>query len=234
MPSTPNNSAERLATGSTTTESGDVATTGRQVRTVHVAIYPGWSDWEIGHLTARVNNPAWQRDAGSLQIRTVAERLDPVMTMGGLRIVPDLVAADLTPDDSAMLVLPGAGGWEQGTIPWAATLATEFIAAGVPVAAICGATAGLAKAGLLDDREHTSAAAGYLAATGYSGAELYREADVIVDRGVITAGPVDDLPFARAALEVLDAFTPEVLDAWYRVFTNHDVQAYGVLAAAGS
>ena len=52
---------------------------------------------------------------------------------------------------------------------------------GVPVAAICGATAGLARAGLLDQRNHTSDAAGYLAATGYAGGAHY------VDRRASTA-----------------------------------------------
>ena len=45
--------------------------------------------------------------------------------------------------------------------------AARFLNAGVPVAAICGATAGLARAGLLDERNHASAAAEYLSATGY-------------------------------------------------------------------
>jgi putative intracellular protease/amidase len=206
----------------------------RPVRTVHVALYDGWTDFEVGHLVARVNNPVWQRDPGSLQIRTVGETLEPVTTMGGLRIVPDMVGADLKPSDSAMLVLTGSGGWETGTIPWAATLAKEFVAAGVPLAAICGATAGLAKAGLLDDRAHTSAAPQYLQATGYAGAAFYQDEDVVVDRGVITAGPVDGLPFSRAVLEVLDAYKPEVLDAWYQVFTEHDAEAYGVLVATES
>ena len=49
--------------------------------------------------------------------------------------------------------------------------AAEFLDAGVPVAAICGATAGLAAEGLLDDRRHTSNAAEFLAATGYGGAD---------------------------------------------------------------
>ena len=182
---------------------------------------------------ARVNDPSWQREAGSLRIRTVGEGLTPVRSMGGLRIVPDLAADEVTPASSAMLVLPGSGEWEHGKgIPWAASLAEQFLAEGTPVAAICGATAGLAKAGLLDDRAHTSAAAEYLQATGYAGSALYRDQDVVVDRGLITAGPVDGLPFARAALAELGAFSPEILEAWYRVFTEHDLQAYGVLAAA--
>jgi putative intracellular protease/amidase len=207
----------------------------RTVRTVHVAVYPGWADWEVGHLMARVNDHSWQRVPGSLQIRTVGENLAPVLTMGGLRITPDLTADQVTPAGSAMLVLPGTGGWERGAgIPWAASLAERFLAEGTPVAAICGATAGLARAGLLDDRAHTSAAPEYLKATGYTGSALYRDEDVVVDRGLITAGPVHGLPFARAALAELGAFRPEILEAWYRVFTENDLQAYGVLAAAAA
>ena len=55
--------------------------------------------------------------------------------------------------------------WDAGGGAFAAA-AARFLDAGVPVAAICGATAGLARAGLLDKRLHTSAAAGYLMATG--------------------------------------------------------------------
>lgn len=47
-----------------------------------------------------------------------------------------------------------------------AAAARRFLDAGVRVAAICGATAGLARASLLDEGSHTSAAAEYLAATG--------------------------------------------------------------------
>jgi putative intracellular protease/amidase len=207
----------------------------QSVRTVHVAVYDGWADWEVGHLMARVNDPSWQRDPGSLRIHTVGETLAPVTTMGGMTITPDAIADEVIPAGSAMLVLPGSGLWERGDgIGWAAPLARCFLAAGTPVAAICGATAGLAKAGLLDDRAHTSAAPQYLEATGYAGATLYRDEDVVVDRGLITAGPVDGLPFARAALAELGAFSPEILEAWYRVFTEHDLQAYGVLAAAGA
>jgi putative intracellular protease/amidase len=47
-------------------------------------------------------------------------------------------------------------------------VASRFLDTGVPVAAICGATEALARAGLLDRRPHTSAAPEALAATGYA------------------------------------------------------------------
>jgi putative intracellular protease/amidase len=63
------------------------------------------------------------------------------------------------PDHSAMLVLPGATTWESGELAPFAEKACEFLAAGVPVAAVCGATFGLAAAGILDSRRHASNAA---------------------------------------------------------------------------
>ena len=56
----------------------------------------------------------------------------------------------LHPEDSAMLILPGGHFWDDGKNREAALLARKFLAAGVPVAAICGATAGLARVGMLD------------------------------------------------------------------------------------
>ena len=40
--------------------------------------------------------------------------LDPITTMGGLRTVPDTTIGELKPQDSSMLVLPGAATWLTG------------------------------------------------------------------------------------------------------------------------
>ena len=132
-------------------------------RTVHVAVYDGLADAEVGHLLAELHTG---RFTGTpFDVVTVAESRDPVTTMGGIRIVPDALLAELEPADSALLVLPGSEMWDAGGGAPFAAAAERFLDAGVPVAAICGATAGLARAGLLDNRSHTSAAAEYLAAT---------------------------------------------------------------------
>jgi putative intracellular protease/amidase len=202
-------------------------------RTVHVAVYDTLADWEYGHAVARIRNPAWQREPGRYHVATVAETAGPVTTMGGIRIVPDLVLADLRPQDSALLLLPGADTWEvEGGNAAFAGKAREFLAAGVPVAAICGATAGLAREGLLDDRDHTSAAPEYLAATGYGGADRYRDEPAVTDGGLITASPTAPVEFAREVLALLDVYSPEVLDAWYQLFGRQDASAFGALAAA--
>ncbi len=123
--------------------------------------------------------------------------------MGGLRVQPDMVLDDLDPASSNLLILPGADMWDAGGGGAFAAAAAQFLDAGVPVAAICGATAGLARAGLLNKRHHTSAAAGYLMATGYAGSEYYLEERAVVDGDLITAGPQSPVQFAVPRLRRL-------------------------------
>ncbi|MFI5528504.1 DJ-1/PfpI family protein [Kitasatospora sp. NPDC051853] len=206
-----------------------------QHRTVHLAVYDTLADWEYGYAVAHLRSGmAHRSSAGSVGIRTVG--VGEAVTMGGLRVLPELALDELTPEESALLILPGAELWDAGDelAPFAEK-AAEFVAAGVPVAAICGATAGLARRGLLDGRAHTSAAAGYLGfQPGYQGSAGYREAEAVTseDGLLITAGPTEPVAFAREVLGRLDVMEPEVLDAWYRLFRHSDPSAYGVLEAA--
>ncbi|AKZ57040.1 ThiJ/PfpI domain-containing protein [Streptomyces ambofaciens ATCC 23877] len=195
---------------------------------VHLAVYDTLADWETGHATAFLARAGYP-------VRTVAATTAPVTSIGGLRVQPDLALSGLRPEDSSLLILPGADLWDttDDLAPFARTART-FLDAGVPVAAICGATAGLAREGLLDDRAHTSAVSFYLAATGYAGGGRYVEADAVTDGGLITAGPTEPVAFAREVLGLLGVYEGEVLDAWYRLFHDSDPEAYAVLERAGA
>jgi len=199
--------------------------------TVHIAVYDDLADWEVGHVAARLSSPMWQKEPGRFTVRTVGPSTEPVRTMGGMRIVPDMALADFDPTTSAMLVLPGSTGYDAGLLDAFSSTAREALAQGTPVAAICGATFGLAKAGVLDERDHTSGAAVYLQMSGYRGGERYVERDAVSDGGVITAGPTEPLAFAREIFRELDVFTPAALDAWFRLFRDSDPAAYAELAA---
>lgn len=202
---------------------------------VPVAVYDTLADWEVGHAIAHIRSAAYQHTPGRYEVVTVAESGEPVTTIGGMRILPDLTLDELDPAASAMLILPGAASWDLpgGNAKFAAA-ARKFLDAGVPVAAICGATFGLAREGLLDERDHTGAAAEYLAASGYAGGAHYREAAAVTDRNVITAGPTNPVEFAREVLAMLNVYTPEVLDAWYRLFAHSDPTAFPILMAASA
>ncbi|HEU0302069.1 MAG TPA: type 1 glutamine amidotransferase family protein [Longimicrobium sp.] len=201
-----------------------------QPQTVHLFVYDTLADWEPGYAIAGINNPAWQAQPGRYRVRTVGAGTGTVTSAGGVTIVPDMAAADLQPGESAMLILPGGDVWDHGGVPGAVEKAREFLAAGVPVAAICGATAGLARGGLLDDVDHTSNAPEYLAATGYAGAARYRAEPAVRDGLLITAPGTAPLEFAREIFRALGLYEPRMLDAWYALFKTGDASHFYALA----
>jgi putative intracellular protease/amidase len=200
---------------------------------VHIAVYDSLADWEAGHLLAELRTGRFTGTA--FEVVTVAESLEPVTTMGGLRVVPDTLISDLDAAASDLLILPGGSLWDAGGGAAFADAAAGFLAAGVPVAAICGATAGLARAGLLDQRRHTSAAAEYLAATGYAGGARYVDARAVADGGLVTAGPDAPVQFARATLAILGLMPQAALEAYEGVFARGDATCFpALMEGAGS
>jgi putative intracellular protease/amidase len=196
-------------------------------RTAHLALYDTLADWEVGHLIAELRTGRFTGIAFDLV--AVAESLEPITTMGGVRMVPDALLADLEPANSDLLILPGAEMWDAGGGEAFTAAAGSFLAAGVPVAAICGATAGLARAGLLDERKHTSDAAAYLAATGYAGSDRYVDERAVLDRDLITAGSGSPVHFACATLGRLGLASEATLEAYERFFHRGDTSAFNVL-----
>lgn len=204
-------------------------------RTVHLFVFDTLSDWEPGYAIAGINNPQWQREPGRYRVKTVSLGGRAVTTIGGLRITPDQSLESLRPGESAMLILPGGTAWDEGRNMEAVDCARAFLQAGVPVAAICGATAGLARGGLLDQRPHTSNAREYLAATGYAGGKHYRDEAAVTDGALITSPAMAPLEFARAIFERLELYAPEVLAAWYGLFSTRRPEYFAqLMAAAGA
>lgn len=187
------------------------------------------ADWEYGYLTAGLAI-ACEQDPDANRLIVASETGEAVTTMGGLRITPDVGLADLPALDA--LILPGADSWDSGHDA-VLRLAVELVAAGTPVAAICGATLGMARAGLLDDRPHTSNAPEFLTqATEYHGSEYYRDENAVSDGTVITAGGVSPLEFAKLVFERLNVFPQPVVDAWYGLYTTGERKYYDQLAGA--
>ena len=196
----------------------------------HVALYDTLADWEIGYLLVELRTGRFTGQP--FEIVTVGTSTEPVTTMGGLRILPDQTLDKIEPASSRLLILAGAEMWDDGRGQPFADAARRFLAAGTPVAAICGATAGLARVGLLDDRDHTSAAAEYLAATGYAGAGHYRDERAVIGGDLITAGPQSPVQFAGATLRRLGLVSEDTVKAYEAVMHRGDQSAYPALMAA--
>jgi putative intracellular protease/amidase len=143
--------------------------------------------------------------------------------MGGLRVVPDRAVADLRPSEMEILILPGGDYWETD-YPEAGLnrVLTSAVAADVPVAAICAGTLAVARAGLLNDRRHTSNMPGYIGehVPHYSGVELYEAGSAVNDRGIITASGLAPVEFAREIFRQLKIFSAADEELWFDMFKH--------------
>ena len=190
----------------------------KTTRAVHVLVFDGFADWEPAHALAELRR--W----GKRSVRTVGFTTDPVVSMGGLRVVPDLPLAEVRHEDVELLLLPGGDLWESESYPRQAldALIASLLATQTPVAAICGATIAVARAGALNGRRHTSNMPQYLPlhAREYTGASHYVDAPAVRDRHLITASGLCDVDFAREIFAELRVFSDSDEALWYEMFKN--------------
>jgi putative intracellular protease/amidase len=195
-----------------------------QQNTVYLYTLNMLADWEPGFALAELNSGQYFKHPGQrYQVKTFSLTRDPIVTMGGLTVVPDLTVDEVTPEGAALLVLPGSDAWLEPQHAPVIAKAEEFLRVGKPVGAICGATSALANAGLLNNRPHTSNDLEFLKATcpGYTGSAHYRTEPAVTDGNLITANGVAPLEFAYYILKKLDVFSEDTLEAWYQLYLTH-------------
>ena len=78
---------------------------------IHILIFDGFADWEPAHALAELRR--W----GKRVVRTVGFTAESILSMGGLRVVPDLTLAQVRPADIELLLLPGGDLWESEAYP---------------------------------------------------------------------------------------------------------------------
>jgi putative intracellular protease/amidase len=185
-------------------------------RAIHLVVFDGFADWEPAHALAEL------RRSGNRTVRTVGFTADSVVSMGGLRIVPDVTLSSVRPDDVELLLLPGGDLWEGAGYPRRELerLIDALVAAETPIAAICAATLALGRAGVLDDRLHTSNMRSYLPthAAEYGGAAGYVDALAVRDCHVITGSGLGAVDFARAIFAELGIFSAADEAIWFEMF----------------
>jgi hypothetical protein len=59
-------------------------------QTVHLFVLDTLSDWEPGFAVAGLNNPDFQAQPGRYRVATVGLSTKPVVTAGGIKILPYL------------------------------------------------------------------------------------------------------------------------------------------------
>ncbi|MEK4663077.1 type 1 glutamine amidotransferase family protein [Priestia sp. FSL H7-0729] len=196
-----------------------------QTKNVYLYVFDTMSDWEVGYLTAELNSGRYfKKDIAPIQVVTVAVDKHPVTTMGGLNILPHISIDECTLNSTDVIILPGGNTWMDNIHDALLSKVTDAIEKGTVIAAICGATVGLAKTGLLDTRQHTSNDLEYLKmiCPEYTGETYYQTEPAVTDGNVVTASGIAPLEFTMHVLNKLDVFAPETLQAWYKLYQTQE------------
>jgi Putative intracellular protease/amidase len=203
----------------------------------YVYVLDTLADWELGHVTAELNSGQYfKRPGGRVPVRTVGASREPLITKGGVTIVPDLTVGEIRPETCAVLLLPGADTWQDPRHKPILAKTAELLDSGCLVAAICGATAALAEAGLLDSRPHTSNSLEFLTffCPNYKGASFYRNEPVVDGGNLITTGSAGALLLARQVMKRLDVMSDDALEAWYNYYSTGEAAHFYALTGAVS
>lgn len=204
---------------------------------VYLVVVDTLADWEIGYLSAELHSRRFFADPHmDFKLLKAGITRDAVTSMGGVTYMPDLTldALEMTPDD--LLLLPGSNRWDQPALGPVLELARDALDRGHQVAAICGATIGLASVGALDQRRHTSNDLGLLkqSCPDYRGEAMFRKEPAVRGDNLITATGLAPLEFSYEVLKMLKVWRPDTAKAWYRLHKTRQERWYHELVASMS
>ncbi|MCY8534722.1 glutamine amidotransferase [Bacillus vallismortis] len=191
-----------------------------QTKKVYLYVFHTMSDWEYGYLIAELNSGRYfKKDVAPIKVVTAGAHKQMIKTMGGLSIKPDITLDECTFESEDLLILPGGNTWGEDIHQPILKKVGEALKLGTIVAAICGATEGLAHYGYLDSRKHTSNDLAYLkmVCPHYKGETFYEMGPAVSDENLVTASGIAPLEFAMEVLKTLDVCAPETLHSWYEL-----------------
>jgi len=208
----------------------------RKMKTVYIYLQDSLADWEAGYAIAELHSGRFfKKTAQRLTVKACALSMKPITTMGGLKIIPELTVDEICLSEAALLLLPGGNTWLEPQHGPVIEKAAAFLTAGVPVAAICGATFALGRAGLLNHQKHTSNDLAFLRQVGgeaYTGEKLYQHRGAVRDGNLITASGTAPLEFAYQIIELLGVFAPDTLNFWYQLHKEKQPESFYQLMAS--
>jgi putative intracellular protease/amidase len=193
-------------------------------KTVYLFVFDGLADWEPAHALCEL------RRSGKFDVLTAGFGRQTITTMAGLKVTADLSLDEADPKNSSLLLLPGGDMWEEQGQTAVQSLLRNFHEQQVAIAAICGATLELARAGLTNQCRHTSNALSYLKSMvpDYRDEAFYVDELAVSDRGIITASGVGSVEFAREIFRLLNVYDDKDLRIWYDMF-KHGLMPAGMV-----
>ena len=190
------------------------------------------ADWEIAYITAELNSGRFlDKTKSPITLIKIGNTLEPIKTMGGIKITPEQSIDNIKFNEGDLLILPGGDTWLEAENKKILDIVSDIINKKVIIAAICGATVALAKNGLLDNRKHTSNDLGFLKmiCPDYAGEGYYLNQAAVMDNNLITASGLAALDFSYEVFKKTDVMKTETLEAWYQLNKTRDGKYFPIL-----
>jgi putative intracellular protease/amidase len=192
-------------------------------KNVYILVFNGMADWEPAIALCEI------RRRGQLSVVSVGFSKESIITMGGLKVTPDISLSEISHEKALLFILPGGEMWQKknpdfrkyfNDIDSLEELLVNFHREGVPIAAICGATITMARAGLLRGIKHTSNGPGFLDqfAPDYGEKSDYVIDFAVRDGNIITASGGGSVEFACRIIELLKIYPESQIEEWYQMF----------------
>lgn len=182
----------------------------------YILVFDGLADWEAAHALCEINK------SDNFDIVTVGFSNEPVTTMGGFRVLPDVSLDAVIADEAAIFIMPGGGMWEEKSDEKLIALLHQLQEANVLIAAICGATLEIARSKLTERLRHTSNSLDYLKTmvADYEDKDSYVDELAVTDKNLITASGLGSVEFAREIIKRLAVYDEADTKVWFEMFKN--------------
>jgi putative intracellular protease/amidase len=182
----------------------------------YLLVFDGFADWEPAHAFCEIKR------SGKFGVVSVGFSRNAVISMGGLKISPDISIHDVNVDEAAFFMLPGGDMWEKKSYPELHRLLHRLHETNVLIGAICAATLEIARAGLMRRLRHTSNGKAYLEAMvpEYRDGDFYVDELAITDNNVITASGLGSVDFGREVITNLKLHGESDTAIWYDMFKH--------------
>lgn len=183
---------------------------------IFIFLFNGFSDWEIAYLSPEI------KKSEGFDLIYFSKDGNPVSSMGGLHVLPDMSLPEINVDDVYLIILPGGTAWEKDENHEIDQLMKTLFDERKTIAAICAATTYLGKQGFLDNLKHTSNDLYYLKqiVPQYSGEKNYMNLLAVTDENIITANGIAPIEFAREIFEKLELYSKPDIEKWFQLFKN--------------
>lgn len=190
---------------------------------LYVYLLDTMAEWEVAYLLQGIGMQAQLGiTEDPVELKMVSHNLDPIKTLGGFTILPDISLDEMCLDDMVGLILPGGQKWQSPKHAKVLSIAKSIVDTETLLAGICGSSLELARMGLLDQRSHTSNSLSYLTyfLPDYKGASYYKNTLSTRDNNLVTASAAGGLQWAKDIFEYLNIYKKDVLQAWYNYFKS--------------